>query len=475
MIRRNLREIQKMSSGSNLKKEHEEIIINGVSTDSRNINIGQLFVPLTGENFNGHKFIRDAIKKGAVAALWSRREPIPNIDFPFILVDDTLIALQELAKAYRNQLRTKVIGITGSNGKTSTKDILASLLKTRYKTHKTFGNFNNHIGVPLTILGMDEDTEMAVIEMGMSNLGEIELLTSIAAPDVGVITNIGEAHLEDLKTKENIIKAKLEILKGLNPNGLFLYFGDDSMLKEKVKSIPMNYEVMTFGIKSSNTYQFQVGFVNEKGVSFFLKNPISPTFFLPMLGEHQIYNATAAIAIARYFNISFKNIQKGFLKVEKTGMRNELVHGKDFTILNDSYKSNPTSVLAALETVYSMEGYNQKIVVLGDMQGLGKYETKMHEEIGQKINSNKVDFLFTIGPISHHIGKTAIMSFGKDRVTSCADKVQLVAELKKVIKPNALILVKASRALQLEEIVDKLKEETFLLHENMVNRKLEIN
>ncbi|MBU5438786.1 UDP-N-acetylmuramoyl-tripeptide--D-alanyl-D-alanine ligase [Tissierella sp. MSJ-40] len=468
MIRRNLREIQEMSSGFSLKKEHEKITINGVSTDSRNINIGQLFVPLTGENFNGHNFIYDAIKKGAVAALWNQEEPIPNIDFPFILVDDTLVALQKLAKAYRSQLSTKVIGITGSNGKTSTKDILASLLKTQYKTHKTFGNFNNHIGVPLTILDMDEDTEMAVIEMGMSNLGEIELLSSIAAPDVGVITNIGEAHLEDLKTKENIIKAKLEILKGLNPNGLFLYFGDDSMLKEKVKSIPMNYEVMTFGIKPSNTYQFQVGFVNEKGVSFFLKNPISPTFFLPMLGKHQIYNATAAIAIARYFNISFENIQKGFLKVEKTGMRNELVHGKEFTILNDSYKSNPTSVLAALETVYSMEGYNQKIIVLGDMQGLGKYEIKMHEEIGQKINSNKVDFLFTIGPISRHIGKTAIMSFGKNRVTSCTDKSQLVAELKKVIKPNALILVKASRALQLEEIVDKLKEETFLLHENMV-------
>jgi UDP-N-acetylmuramoyl-tripeptide--D-alanyl-D-alanine ligase len=158
-----------------------------------------------------------AIGKGAAASLWNHDEPKPDLDFPFIIVEDTVLALQQLARSYREELNTKVIGITGSNGKTSTKDILASLLKTQYKTHKTLGNFNNYIGLPLTILSMDEDTEMAVLEMGMDNFGQIELLTSIAKPDAAVITNIGEAHLEGLKTKENIAKAKLEILKGLNP------------------------------------------------------------------------------------------------------------------------------------------------------------------------------------------------------------------------------------------------------------------
>ena len=191
MIKRNLKDIEKMAQGLELKKEYGEIFIEGVSTDSRQIKKGQLFIPLIGENFNGHKFIEKAIEKGASAALWCKDEPIPDFDFPFILVENTLIALQQLAKNYRNQLDVKVIGITGSNGKTSTKDILASILSIKYKTKKTMGNFNNHIGTPLTILNLDEDTEMAVIEMGTDNFGQISLLTSIARPDVAIITNIG--------------------------------------------------------------------------------------------------------------------------------------------------------------------------------------------------------------------------------------------------------------------------------------------
>lgn len=459
MITRSLKEIQEMCNGYGLKKRHENIVIEGVSTDSRNININQLFIPLTGENFNGHEFLYKALEYGATAVLWNKDEPVPDIGFPFIFVDDTLVALQKLAKSYRNQLNTKIIGITGSNGKTSTKDILASLLKTQYKTHKTLGNLNNHIGMPLTILNMEEDTEMAVLEMGMSNLGEIELLTSIANPDVALITNIGEAHLEDLKTKENIIKAKMEILKGLKPNGLFLYIGDDTMLKAKVKDIPNDYEIMSFGTEPFNTYQPKTVFVNEKGVSFFFKNLSSPTFFLPMLGKHQIYNATAAIAIAKYFDISYENIEKGLLYVEKTGMRNELVNARGFTILNDSYKSNPSSVLAALDTLYFMKDYDQKIVILGDMQGLGDHEIKMHEEIGQEIDPKQVDFLFTIGPVSKHIAKIAKLNLGKDRVVSYTNKFELIPKIKEVLKPNALVLIKASRAFGLEELVKQLIDE----------------
>lgn len=459
MIIRSLKDIQEMIHGSGLKTRHENIIVRGVSTDSRKIELDQLFVPLTGEFFNGHEFIYKAIENGAVAALWNKNEPVPEVGFPLIFVDDTLLALQRLASSYRNQLDLKVIGITGSNGKTSTKDILASLLKTEYKTQKTLGNFNNHIGVPLTILDLEEDTKMAVIEMGMSNLGEIELLSSIAKPDVALITNIGEAHLEDLKTKENIIKAKMEILKGLKTNGLFLYIGDDSMLKETVSNTPMNYEVMNFGMENFNTYQPKKVFVNEKGVSFFFKNLSSPTFFLPMLGEHQIYNATAAIAIARYFGISYDNIEKGLLNVEKTGMRNELVHAKGFTILNDSYKSNPSSVLAALDTLYFMKDYDQKIVILGDMQGLGEHEIKMHQEIGKEIDPKQVDFVFTIGPVSHHIAETAKLNFGEDKVFSYEDKFELLPKIKEILKPNALILIKASRAFELEELVQQLVAE----------------
>lgn len=459
MIKRSLKEIQIMCGGTGLKTQQEDLMIEGVSTDSRSIKPGQLFIPIKGENFNGHDFITMAIGKGAVATLWNKDEPMPNNDFPFILVEDTIVALQDLAKSYRGQLKTKVIGITGSNGKTSTKDILASLLKTQYKTHKTKDNFNNYIGLPMTILEMDEDTEMAVLEMGMDNFGQIELLTSIARPDAAIITNIGEAHLEDLKTPENIAKAKLEILKGLKPNDLFLYYGDDTILKKVIDNSSLDYNVKTYGRESSNDYQAEVIFVNESGDSFNIKKPIDKDFFIPMLGEHQVLNATAAIAVAEYFGISLENIEKGLLNIEKTGMRNELVNANGFTVLNDSYKSNPSSVLAALNTMYNMTDYNQKIVVLGDMQGLGDEEINMHRDIGLKINPDKIDYVFTYGPLSLHIAETAKLNLGENRVFSFDYKTDLVNKIKEVIKPNALILTKASRALQMEDVVAKLKEE----------------
>lgn len=459
MIKRSLKEIQIMCGGTGLKTQQEDLMIEGVSTDSRSIKPGQLFIPIKGENFNGHDFITMAIGKGAVATLWNKDEPMPTNDFPFMLVEDTIVALQDLAKSYRGQLKTKVIGITGSNGKTSTKDILASLLKTQYKTHKTKDNFNNYIGLPMTILEMDEDTEMAVLEMGMDNFGQIELLTSIARPDAAIITNIGEAHLEDLKTPENIAKAKLEILKGLKPNDLFLYYGDDTILKKVIDNSSLDYNVKTYGRESSNDYQAEVIFVNESGDSFNIKKPIDKEFFIPMLGEHQVLNATAAIAVAEYFGISLENIEKGLLNIEKTGMRNELVNANGFTVLNDSYKSNPSSVLAALNTMYNMTDYNQKIVVLGDMQGLGDEEINMHRDIGLKINPDKIDYVFTYGPLSLYIAKTAKLNLGENRVFSFDDKTDLVNKIKEVIKPNALILTKASRALQMEDVVAKLKEE----------------
>lgn len=468
MICRSLKEIEKMAGGYGLSKENENIIIQGVSTDSRQIKAGQLFIPIVGEQFNGHKFIREAIAKGAVAAIWSKNEPIPAMDFPIILVDDTLTAIQKLAKSYREQLRVKVIGITGSNGKTSTKDILASLLKTRYKTQKTFGNLNNHLGVPLTILGLDEDTEMAVIEMGTSNLGEIELLTSIASPDVAIITNIGEAHLDELKTIENIVQAKLEILKGLNPNGLFVYFGDCPLLSEKFKDMNINFKTITFGKDLSNTYIPRLETVTESGISFSLDKFHCPSFFLPMLGKHQMYNATAAITAARYFGVSIEQIQEGLLNVEATGMRNELIRTRKCTIINDSYKSNPTSLIAALETLYNMKSYNQKIAVLGDMIGLGIDEINMHREIGAQIDLNQVNYLFTMGPLASYISNTAKSRFPKSKVFSFTDKTQLIQKLKRIIKGQSIVLIKGSRALKLEEIVEALKAEKFVEKKEVV-------
>lgn len=459
MIKRHLKDVQLMSNGHGLCEKYEDIIIEGVSTDSRSIKEGQLFVPLIGEKFNGHRFIDEAIKRGAKAALWDKNEPLPDVDFPFILVDDTLLALQQLAKEYRNQLDIKIVGITGSNGKTSTKDIVASLLGTKYRTKKTMGNLNNFIGVPLTILELDEDTEMAVIEMGTEKFGEISVLTSIVRPDVAIITSIGDVHLQDLLTKENVAKAKLEILEGLNPNGIFAYFGDDTTLKKEIKKYDIKHKTITYGTEEHNDYQCELNMMDQNGISFTLKTPNVYDFFLPMLGKHNMYNATAAIVVARYFDIPFEQIQEGFYHIQKTGLRHELVHATGYSILNDSYKSNPDSLLAALDTIYTMDNYSQRIAVIGDMLGLGKDEIKLHENIGLKIREDKIDYIFTLGPLAKHIGLTAKLRFGNERVIHCSSKSELVKKIQHVIKPNALILVKASRDLAMEEVVEALKKE----------------
>lgn len=462
MIKRSLIDIAKMAKGSGLKREHENIIIKGVSTDSRTIEEGQLFIPLIGEKFNGHLFVEDAYKKGAKAALWNKNEPLPNIDIPLIFVEDTLMALQDLARAYRAQLKVKVIGITGSNGKTTTKDIVASVLSTRYKTKKTLGNLNNDIGCPLTLLNLDEDTEMAVIEMGTERFGEISNLTNIAKPDVAIITSIGRAHLENLYTEENIARAKLEILEGLDPNGLFIYFGDDPTLRKVLKDFPIEHKVLTYGSEESNDYVAKVDSMNEEGISFTLKAPYEKSFFLPLLGKHNVFNGLAAIVVGEYFNVPANLIQEAFNHIDKTGMRDELIHAKGFTILNDSYKSNPDSLLVQLETLYNVDKYSQKIVVLGDMLGLGEDEVRLHEEVGKSIDGKEIDYVFTIGPLAKYLGEACKASLGTDRVIHLDSKEKIVEEVKKVIKPNSIVLVKASRSLELEDIVYALKEEVVL-------------
>lgn len=456
MIKYSLKELQTIVKGSNLKKEYESLSIKGISIDSRQIEKGQLFVPIIGENFDGHTFIDGAIKNGAAAALWNEDTPVPNIDFPFILVKDTLEAMQMIAKEYRSSLKVKIVGITGSNGKTSTKDILAGLLSTKYKTKKTLGNFNNEIGVPLTIFNLEEDTEIAVIEMGTMKFGDISQLTNFVKPDVAIITSIGEAHLEDLKTLENVAVAKLEILEGLNPNGLFIYYGDDPYLKEKVPTYNIKQKVVTYGEDNHNDYQPNLDDYDGKGITFKFNKPESSSFTLSMIGKHQMYNATAAIIAAQHFGITLENVQKGFEKIDKTGMRNELIKANGFSILNDCYKSNPASVVTSLETLYSLKQYDQKIVVLGDMQGLGTSEIELHEEIGESIDPNQIEYIFTLGPISEFLVKKARRRFDENKALSYLNKPDLIKDLKKVIKPNALVLIKGSRGLELEEIVEAL-------------------
>lgn len=458
LINKNLNEIEKMSAGSLSDLQFRNIEIKGVSTDTRSIKENQLFIPLVGEFFNGHDFLKKAIENGAVASLWQKDIPRPIENFPYILVDDTLLALQNLAKSYRESLDTTIIGLTGSNGKTSTKDILASILKKKYKTHKTMGNFNNHIGVPLTLLGMDPDTQMAVIELGVEDFGEMEVLSNMARPNIGIITNIGETHIEHFMNKDNIAISKMKFLNDFMANGLFIYNGDDLIMKKHGPSGRGDFLVRSFGSDSNNFYKIEDYSFSEEGVSLKIPSISENHFNIPLIGKHQLYNGAGAIAIASYLGMEADLIQEGLLNIEESGLRNEITKYKGVTILNDAYKSNPNSLDAALETFYFMDGYDRKIAVLGDMLGLGFTEIDQHERIGRELDENQIDYLFLVGFLTRHVYREAIKHFPKDRIFMAEDKFDLVDQLAKLSEDNSLILFKASRYFELEKLIDKLIE-----------------
>nr|WP_263323824.1 UDP-N-acetylmuramoyl-tripeptide--D-alanyl-D-alanine ligase [Neobacillus sp. Marseille-Q6967] len=458
MIKRTLKQIAQMISVNNDQSKFGDVQISGVSIDSRKISSGNLFIPFKGEQVDGHKYVEDSIKKGAAAALWQSDVPNPPTHLPILIVDDCLKALQDLARQYRNELPVKVIGITGSNGKTTTKDMTASLLSTSYNVKKTEGNYNNHIGLPLTVLGLDEDTEIAVLEMGMSGRGEIEFLTKLACPDAVVITNIGESHLLDLGSREAIAEAKLEILQGLKENGLAVLHGDEPLLMDRIHQFKGNVQVQTFGRKKSNDL-YPTDIIQLDQGNRFKINDSTETFELPVLGTHNIMNALAAMLIARYFSVPYEIMNKGLANTKLTNMRMELVEGvKGEKIINDAYNASPTSMMAAIELVSNLKGYEQIILVLGDMLELGPQEEQYHTQIGEGLNPEKIDLLFTYGQLGKHIAKGAYSSFGEKRVFAFTDKEELIIELEKYVHEKTLVLVKASRGMKLEDIVTALQK-----------------
>ncbi|MDR6120638.1 UDP-N-acetylmuramoyl-tripeptide--D-alanyl-D-alanine ligase [Bacillus sp. SLBN-46] len=457
MIKRTLKQISEMVSAKNDSSSFSELVISGVTIDSRKIEAGNLFVPFKGERVDGHKYVVESIQKGAAAALWQKDVPNPPENLPILIVDDCLTALQELARNYRKQLPVKVVGITGSNGKTTTKDMTTSLLSTQYKVQKTEGNYNNHIGLPLTVLGLHEDTEVAVLEMGMSGRGEIEFLTKLACPDAVVITNIGESHLLDLGSREGIAEAKLEILQGLQDGGLAVLHGDEPLLMERIKRYKGKVQVKTFGRNETNDL-YPTEITQMAQGNRFKMNASTESFELPVLGTHNILNALAAMHIAHYFSIPYEKMKAGLSGIKLTNMRMELVEGKrGEKIINDAYNASPTSMMAAIELVSNLQGYDRKILVLGDMLELGPQEEQYHLQIGESLDAEKTDILFTFGPLGEHIAKGARKILGEQRVFAFRDKTELIEELKKHVNEQTLILVKASRGMKMEEIVTALQ------------------
>ncbi|CAI8849620.1 MULTISPECIES: UDP-N-acetylmuramoyl-tripeptide--D-alanyl-D-alanine ligase [Bacillus] len=458
MMKRTLKQVEQMVMGAGLAEKYVNETVQGVSIDTRKITTGNLYIPIQGDRFDGHSFVEKAIENGAVATLWKKNMKNPPVNIPVIFVEDTLEALQTLAKSYRDQLDVKVIGVTGSNGKTSTKDIVTSLLATKFKVQKTEGNFNNHIGLPLTILSLEENTEMAVLEMGMSGRGEIEFLSKLARPNAAIITNIGEAHLLDLGSRDAIAEAKLEIVTGLQDGGVFVYNGDEPLLTNRVPSMNLAAETITFGDARANNYYPTSVTLQATGTYFKMNQDENVAFYLPVLGKHNVYNTLASMAIAKYFGVTWEEMKRGLVTLQMTGMRMEIVKTENgLTIINDAYNASPTAMEAAFHLMNGLDGFSKKIVVLGDMLELGNQEVQFHYEVGKLIDPARISYVFTYGRLGAQIAEGAKINFPNERVKAYDNKEELVKNLQAVVDVKDVVLVKASRGMKLEEVITMLK------------------
>jgi UDP-N-acetylmuramoyl-tripeptide--D-alanyl-D-alanine ligase len=432
----------------------EDIIVKGVSINTRTLQKGDLFIPFRGEKTNGHKYVQQAFENGAVASLWQKDEPNPPKNVPLIFVDDSEKALQELAHAYRAGHRATFIGVTGSNGKTSTKDLIAGTLSPYFKVQKTEGNYNNQLGLPLTILSLDEDTEFAILEMGMDGFGQIEFLTKMAKPKYAVITNIGEAHMLALGSREGIAKAKFEIIQGLQPDGKFFYDGDEPLLKPLVKGTS-NLDAISFGLESSDDLVASHIESTENGSSFHIEGVINGDFFIPVLGRHQVKNTLIAILIAHEIGLTDEQIREALKNVSLTNMRMQLVNG-DHGILfvNDAYNAAPTSVRAALQFIQSTNLRPDKWVVLGDMLELGDLEQQFHEDLANAIDPSNIHQVCLYGPRMKWLYDQLQGKVLDENLLWTDDSYDgIIEKIRQNANENSIVLLKGSRGMELERVL----------------------
>ncbi|HII4439591.1 UDP-N-acetylmuramoyl-tripeptide--D-alanyl-D-alanine ligase [Clostridium perfringens] len=452
MLELNLQEIVKATKGA-LLKEADVKEIKAVSTDTRKIEEGTMFIALKGENFNGNNYVLEAFNKGAKIAIVDEVKCDLNElkeDVALIKVQNTGRALMDLAKFYREKLGLKVVGITGSAGKTSTKDLVAAVLSDKYKVFKTKGNFNNEIGLPLMILELDSTYDVAILEMGMRGLGQIRELAEIASPDLGIITNIGISHIEILKTRENILKAKMEIVTFFDKNNTLVVCGNDDFLGALPEA---EYKIVKTGVGEN----FEIGAKNIALEELSSKFTVydgekEEEFSLDMPGEHNISNLMLGIAIAKELGVSFEEMKRGLKNIEATSMRLELIKKDGFSILNDCYNSSPVAVKSAIDVMKNIEG-KRRIAVLGTMRELGHKSEEAHEEIGKYAKENGIEKVLCFGDFSENIKE----GYGEG-CTVYKNKEELINDLLNIICEGDIILVKASRSLKFEEITKALLE-----------------
>lgn len=440
--------------GGKINPKYADVTFFGAGNDSRSIQPGELFVALEGER-DGHDFIPAALEKGAAAVLCTHCDG----DWPAIVVADTRRALGNIARQERKRIGMRVVGVTGSVGKSTTKEMIACVLSSSYRVGKTPVNHNNDIGMPMAILAMPEDTQVAVLEMGMNHFREIAYLTSIARPDIAVITNIGTMHIEHLGSMEGILQAKLEILEGMREDGKIILNGDDSLLWNQHKLYPLR--TTYFGIQNPECTVLGSDVAEEDGTLRFQVKYGTLSFPVEMSleGRHYVPDALAAVAVGMELGVNPSKIQENLSQFRNMAGRQEIFTAKGCTIIKDCYNAGPESMAAALKVLGNKPG--RHVAVLGDMLELGVCTQAEHYRVG-RIAAEKADLLLAYGPSGSRMISGALTGGMPDtKARAFTDRDQLVATLKRLVKPGDVLLFKGSRGMHMELILDQfLKDET---------------
>lgn len=444
------------ATGGNLICGETDKIIENVITDSRYVTNGALFVPIVGDKFDGHDFINAAFDMGAAAAL-THKDTEPLVGKTIVRVDDTLKALGDIAGYYKERCNIPSVAVTGSVGKTTTKDMITGVLAQKYNTHKTQGNFNNEIGVPLTIFKIEKHHEAAVLEMGMNHFGEIERLAQIGKPDMAVITNIGESHIENLGSREGIFKAKMEIATQFTKDNTLIVNGDNDFLS-KIKGMG-EYKVVYFGIENPD---------NDISAKNIRNNGLDGVMFtavidgaeyeveVPVPGVHNVYNALAAISVGREFGVPMDKIVTGIKTFELTKMRMAIENNNGIRIINDCYNASPDSMKAAIGVLCDIENA-RKIAILGDMLEMGDFAKDAHYRVGKIVAENGADMLITGGENAKYIAQGA-RDNGLLNVVSFDKTLEVCNFVKDEIKSGDAVLIKASRGMHFEDVYNVAME-----------------
>ncbi|MGG5343115.1 UDP-N-acetylmuramoyl-tripeptide--D-alanyl-D-alanine ligase [Enterococcus sp. AZ192] len=434
-------------------KQWADFELTGLEFDSRLITAGNLFVPLKGAN-DGHSFISSAVEKGAGAAFWSRADDVP-VELPFLKVSDTLKAMQDLAVYYLKKMTPTVIAVTGSNGKTTTKDMTEAVLSQQFKTYKTQGNYNNDIGLPYTILHMPDETEKLILEMGMDHAHEIDFLSTLAQPEVAAITMIGEAHIENLGSRAGIAQAKMEITAGLDKSGLLLIPAEEPLLLPLINGLPQT--IKTFGWHDADC---QAEIVTEQKEQSTFKIKGSDTLFtIPVPGKYNIGNALIAISIGQWFGLAEEKIQAGLANFKLTKNRTEwLKNQQSVEILSDVYNANPTAMNLVLDSFSQMATSGKRVAVLGDMLELGPDSAAMHASVSEHLNPNEIAEVLLYGTEMKALYNALKKNYPENKVYyfSKEEKDSLIDTLQSILKAEDMVVLKGSNGMGLNEVVEQL-------------------